>query len=102
MKNYPVQGTGGEVVQIALGKLWRMFIATDNFGGKALLVNTVHDCVWVDMAEGMAAIVLPAMKMLMEGIPTYLDQLFGMKCPVPFPVDAKHGPNMLDLHHFNQ
>jgi len=102
MKNYPVQGTGGEVVQIALGKLWRLFVATDNFGGKALLVNTVHDCVWVDMAEGMAAIVLPAMILIMEGIPTYLKQIFGIKCPVPFPVDAEHGPNMHDLHHFNQ
>ena len=26
MKNYPVQGTGGEVVQIVLGKLWRHFV----------------------------------------------------------------------------
>ena len=100
MKNYPVQGTGGEVVQISLGKLWRMFVATDNFGGKALLVNTVHDCVWVDMAKGVAALVLPAMKTIMEAIPHYLKELFNINCPVPFPVDAEHGPDMLNLHKF--
>jgi len=100
MKNYPVQGTGGEVVQIALGKLWRLFVATENFYGMALLVNTVHDCVWVDMAEGLHELVLPAMKKIMENIPLYLKTLFGMNCPVPFPVDAEFGDNMLDLHHY--
>jgi DNA polymerase I-like protein with 3'-5' exonuclease and polymerase domains len=100
MKNYPVQGTGGEVVQIALGKLWRLFVATDNFGGLALLVNTVHDCVWVDMHDIIVDIVMPAMMKVMEAIPYYLKQLFGMECPVPFPVDGEVGPNMLDLHHY--
>lgn len=45
MKNYPVQGTGGELVQMILGQLWRWFVKNDHFGGKAFLVNTVHDCV---------------------------------------------------------
>ena len=31
LKNYPVQGTGGEIVQMVLGYLWRWFVLNDNF-----------------------------------------------------------------------
>jgi len=100
MKNYPVQGTGGEIVQMTLGVLWRWFVATDNFGGLALLVNTVHDCVWVDMHPSVVAVVIPGMKKIMEAVPQLLKLKFGINCPVPFPVDAETGPNMLNLHHY--
>jgi hypothetical protein len=43
MKNFPTQGTGGEFVQGIAGLLWRHFLACDNYGGLALLCNTVHD-----------------------------------------------------------
>jgi len=101
MKNYPVQGTGGEIVQMTLGVLWRWFVANDNFGGLALLVNTVHDCVWVDMHPSVVAVVIPGMKKIMEAVPQLLKLKFGIDCPVPFPVDAETGPNMLDLHHYD-
>ena len=100
LKNYPVQGTGGEIVQIALGVLWRWFVSTDNFNGRALLVNTVHDCVWFDMQADVVDIVIPGAVKIMEAIPMYLEMYFGIDCPVPFPVDAEVGDNMLDLHHY--
>lgn len=100
LKNYPVQGTGGEIVQIVLGYLWRWFVKTDNFGGMALLTNTVHDCVWVDMHPSVVDVVIPGMKKLMEAVPLMLKKHFNWDCPVPFPVDAETGPNMLDLHHY--
>ncbi len=101
LKNYPVQGTGGEIVQIVLGKLWRYFVKMDNWNGKALLVNTVHDCVWFDMDESVSEEVLKTAKVIMEGVPTYLKQHFDIDCPVPFPVDVEIGNNMLDLHHLD-
>jgi len=101
MKNYPVQGTGGEIVQLTLGVLWRWFVAYNNFRGLALLVNTVHDCVWVDMHPNVVSIVIPGMKRIMEAVPQLLKLKFGINCPVPFPVDAETGPNMLDLHHYD-
>ena len=100
MKNYPVQGTGGEIVQIVLGILWRWFVSTDNFGGKALLVNTVHDCVWFDLCPEVVDEVMAGAKQIMEAVPMYLKMYFNMDCPVPFPVDVEVGPNMLDLHHW--
>ena len=101
IKNYPVQGTGGELVQIALGQLWRWFMKNQNFDGKALMVNTVHDCVWFDIHKDVVAQVVPVCKTIMEGIPHFLEHFFGINCPVPFPVDAEIGDNMLDLKHFH-
>lgn len=99
LKNYPVQGTGGEIVQMILGILWRWFIKNDNFGDKAYLVNTVHDCVWVDTHKDVQDKITRGLKIIMESVPQQLEKFFGMDCPVPFPVDVEAGPNMLDLHH---
>ena len=100
--NYPVQGTGGEIVQMTLGLLWRWFVQTDNFGGRAFLVNTVHDCVWFDMQPDVVDIVMPGAMKIMSSVPRLLKVRFGINCTVPFPVDAETGVNMLDLHHYNQ
>ena len=99
LKNYPVQGTGGELVQLAVGRLWRYFMKKNNWDGKALLVNTVHDCVWVDCHEDVVEEVARAVKHIMESIPLLLKKFYGMDCPVPFPVDVEAGINMLELHH---
>lgn len=99
LKNYPVQGTGGEIVQMILGLLWRWFIKNDNFGGKAFLVNTVHDCIWVDCHKDVKDQVCRGIKVIMESVPQALKKFFGMECPVPFPVEVEAGPNMLELHH---
>ncbi len=100
LKNYPVQGTGGEFVQAVLGLLWREFVRTDNFGGKAFLVNTVHDCVWVDMHHSVVDIVIPKMMEIMQSIPEYFNSRYGMNITVPFPVEAEVGRNMMDLVHY--
>lgn len=100
MKNYPVQGTSGEFVQIVLGKLWRHFVANDNYGGKAFLCNTVHDCVWFDTHKSITDLVARETKEIMESIPKYLKMHFNIDCPVGFPVEVETGPNMYDLHHW--
>lgn len=99
MKNYPVQGTGGEIVQMIIGRLWRWFMKKNNFDGKAFLVNTVHDCIWVDAHKDVRDEVCLGIKIIMESVPSLLEKQFGIECPVPFPVDVEAGPNMLDLHH---
>lgn len=99
LKNYPVQGFSGELVQMILGKLWRHFVANDNYGGRAVLVNTVHDCIWVDCHKDVLDTVCKDIKRIMESIPEILENDFGIPCPVPFPVDVEAGKNMLDLHH---
>lgn len=102
LKNYPIQGTGGEIVQLILGLLWRVFVSTDNFGGKAVLVNTVHDCYWIDCHPDVLHEVKDRAMAIIENVPAYLKHFFGIDCPVPFPAEAEYGSNMYDLHNFGK
>jgi len=101
LKNYPTQGTGGEIVQMVLGVLWRVFNRHNNWGGKAFLVNTVHDCIWFDLHPDVADEVLGVAKKVMESVPKLLEHYFDFDCPVPFPVDVEIGNNMMDLEHWH-
>lgn len=102
-KNWPVQGEGGFIVQAMLGYLFRLFAKNNNWGGQALLINTVHDCVWLDIAnEELVQTVVPLAVQVMQAVPAMYKRTFGMDIPVTFPVDAEVGPNMLDLVHFKQ
>lgn len=98
LKNYPVQGTGGEIVQTQLGLLWRHFVANDNYGGRALLCNTVHDCVWIDSAPEVVQQVAKDTKRILESVPETLERLYGIKSPVPFPCEVEEGDNLYSKH----
>ena len=102
MKNYPIQGTGGEFVEGILGLLWRHFVKMDFYGGMAFLVNTVHDCVWVDCHKSVRDQVARDMKRIMESIPEYYNARYGMNIDVPFPVEVEYGDNMNNLHHWKE
>jgi len=102
LKNYPVQGTGGEFVQAMLGRLFRHFSECDNYGGLAFLVNTVHDCVWVDMHESVVDQVMTDMTRIMQSIPEYYNTRYGMNITVPFPVEGEVGMNMQDMEHWHE
>jgi len=101
LKNYPVQGTGGEFVQAILGLLFRHFVANDFYGGKAYLVNTVHDCVWVDCHRDVYDQVCADLKRIMESIPEFYNNRYQMSIDVPFPVEVESGPNMYELQHWH-
>jgi hypothetical protein len=99
-KNWPVQGEGGFVVQAMLGYLWRLFNKMDNWGGKAFLVNTVHDCVWLDLHKDVVDEVMPQVKAILEAVPSMYKRCFNIDIPVKFPTESEIGPNMLDLQHY--
>lgn len=96
IKNYAVQGTGGEVVQIVLGKLYRHFLSNNNYGGKAFLCNTVHDCVWIDVHKDVVEQVARDVQRIMQDVPKYLKELYDMDVTVPFPVEVEVGKNLYD------
>jgi len=102
MKNYPTQGTGGEFVECMLGRLWRHFVANDNYGGLAFLVNTVHDCEWTDAHKSVRDQVAADTKRILESIPEFYNERYGMNITVPFPVEVEYGPNMNKLHHWKE
>lgn len=102
LKNYPVQGTGGEFVQCILGRLWRHFISNDYYGWRAYLVNTVHDCEWTDAHKDVMEEVCRDTKRIMESIPEYYNARYNMNITVPFPVEVEYGTNMNSLHHWKE
>lgn len=99
--NYPTQGLGGEVAYMALGKLFRHFAELNNYCGKAFLVNTVHDCIWIDAHKDVVHQVIHDVKLIMEHIPRYFVEYFDWKSPVPFPVEIEYGKNMYELKVFH-
>jgi hypothetical protein len=96
-KNYPVQGFGGEVVQAILGRLFRYMLANDRFGGNVLLVNSVHDCVWLDGKVDIIEKVAKEVKQIMETIPELYNSTFpNLDVNVPFPTELEIGTSLFD------
>jgi DNA polymerase I-like protein with 3'-5' exonuclease and polymerase domains len=98
MKNYSIQGEAGGVVASAVGMVWRKFVETDNFNNTALLMNTVHDCIWISLAKGARDSVIPEVEKAMTAIPERYKEVYGVDVPVIFRVESEVGPNMKDLH----
>ena len=93
-QNYPVQGMGGQVMKAAMWLLVREFYRLGNLGGKALLVNTVHDAAYLDAhpdVKDQAAVLIHA---CMEAATDFLAYWHKWAIPLPVPSDTVHGVNM--------
>lgn len=106
IKNYPTQGTGGEIMQVMLGVLFRKMVARGWWSAEAnkgkevpLLVNTVHDCVWGDSPEQYAAEAFKFIASVLGDVKNTYQEKFGIDTIVDFPVDAEMGKNMCEMHH---
>ncbi|KPI83667.1 putative mitochondrial DNA polymerase I protein C [Leptomonas seymouri] len=98
LKNYPVQGLAGEIVQIMCGEVVRAFYKKRNYGEKAFLVNTVHDCVWVDAHKSVAEEVQADLKRIMGHTQETIAALWpDMKLDVPFKAEIHAGPSLGEL-----
>lgn len=96
IRNYVVQGTGGEWAKAAMWLSVRAFYSRRNFGGFALLVNQVHDAVYVDSAEAVAKEAAALLHACMEGASDFMEYWFKWKIPVPVPSDTSWGASMMD------
>ncbi|CUG84903.1 mitochondrial DNA polymerase I protein fragment, putative [Bodo saltans] len=82
LKNHPVQGFAGELVQIACGRLSRHLTSSPLLRcpttglHRAFLTNSVHDCVWIDCHRDVADVVEKLVKEDMESICTTLTTTF--------------------------
>lgn len=102
-KNWPVQGTGGEVMQMAQGILFRYFVEKgwwSNGKHNVLLTNTVHDCVWLDMEEQYVTEVINAVLQIMIAAPQFFEHRYKINVPVKFSAEAEVGCDMYDMNHF--
>jgi DNA polymerase I len=101
MKNYPVQGTAAELVQVVMGRTWRHFLMTDNYGGKALLINQVHDALYMDAHQSVYKQAARDMQTIMESADQIFLDDYNWDVKVKFRADAEAGPNLYNKTHIN-
>jgi len=101
MKNYPTQGTAAELVQVVMGKVWRYWLACDNFGGLSLLVNQVHDALYQDCHKSVYKEAAAQMKRIMEEADQYFLDSYDWDVKVKFSADAEAGLNLFNKKHIH-
>lgn len=96
IRNYVVQGTGGEWAKAAMALSIRAFYAYKNFGGRSLLVNQVHDALYLDSSPEVEVQSAALLHACMEEASAYMEYLFKWKIPVPVPTETKSGSSMIE------
>lgn len=96
IKNYEVQGEGGEWAKAAMLLAVRYFYKMRNWGGLALLVNQVHDALYSDAHKKVAEQAAAALHACMLEASTYMEWRFKWPVPVPVPSETKMGCNMME------
>lgn len=96
IKNYVVQGSGGEWAKAAMYLAVMAFYKRQNFGGLGLLVNQVHDATYADARNDVAFEVAALLHACMEAASDFMEWRFKWHVPVPVPSDTSWGYSMMD------
>ena len=96
IKNYIVQGGGGEWAKAAMWLAVRAFYARRNFEHSALLVNQVHDALYADAAGKVAEEAAALLHACMVEASTFMEWFFRWEVPVPVPSDTTWGSSMME------
>jgi DNA polymerase I len=96
IKNYIVQGEGGEWAKAAMWLAVRAFYHHRNWGEKALLVNQVHDALYADAHNDFAFEAAAWLHACMEAASEFMEQRFKWEVPVPVPSDTTWGASMME------
>lgn len=94
IKNYEVQGGGGEWMKAAMWLAVRAFYKRSNFNDLALLVNTVHDAQYADAHNSVRLEVGALFQACMEAASDFMEWWFNWPLPLPVPTDTVWGANM--------
>jgi DNA polymerase I-like protein with 3'-5' exonuclease and polymerase domains len=96
IRNYVVQGAGGEWMKAAMWLVVRLFYAKSNLNGRALIVNTVHDAAYLDAADEVALEAAGMLHAAMTEASTLIEHMFKWPIPVPVPSDTSWGLSMME------
>lgn len=96
IKNYIVQGSGAEWAKAAMWIAVRAFYKLNNFDGKAVLVNQVHDACYVDAHPDVAMHAAKLIHASMEAASPFMEWYFGWKQPLNVPSDTTWGHSMAE------
>jgi DNA polymerase I-like protein with 3'-5' exonuclease and polymerase domains len=94
MKNYPVQGFAtGDVVPLMMGEVYESLKANPLLRTKALLINTVHDSIMLDVHPDAIDRAALLVKQVLENAPYYIKMTWGLEFDLPLKVDITTGPS---------
>ncbi len=100
--NYPVQGTGHDIVTIARVSLWKRIKADEYFKSRVLFVSTVHDSIVLDVMdevwtnEEQRGRLFSLIHNVFNDVPDNFFKLFGVKLNLPIQAEISYGVNLLD------
>ena len=94
IKNYPVQGTGADIVCMSRVMINKRFHSA-NLSSK--LISTVHDSIVADVPDNEVDRCCKIFAEEISNTPKYLTKYFGVDFNLPLVGEVSVGPNMLDL-----
>jgi len=92
--NYPVQGTGADLMMVARISLWNRL---RSMRLRTLLVSTVHDDLKLDSPDEEVEIVAKTAYQVFDDIPKNFKKLFNIDLPIPFPGEVSVGRDLLNM-----
>ncbi|MEM4379981.1 MAG: DNA polymerase [Thermoplasmatales archaeon] len=92
--NYPVQGTGNDLM--AIGRI-SLFNRMKRLSLKSVIVSTVHDSIVIDSPKDEVEKVSQTAIEVFNDIPKNIKKIFGVTLPVAFPGEVKVGHNLRDM-----
>lgn len=93
--NYPVQGTGADIMMVARLSFFRRI--KERGWSDVLLVSTVHDSIVVDCPTARIEEVAKLFHEVFNDLPKNFQKLFNVKMPIPFPCETKFGHNLGEM-----
>ena len=103
--NYPVQGTGHDLVTIARVSLFRRINEQPILSLCTRFVSTVHDSIVLDVNfnsyDGRMGILCDLINGVFADIPSNFQKLFGVEFNLPIKAEISYGDNLLDTEVWN-
>lgn len=96
LSNYPVQGTGADVMMIARISFWKR-IRTSYMDGIVRLVSSVHDSIVVDAPSHLLQEVTNLFHQVFDDLQKNIYKVFKYEWQVPLACEVKYGPNMKEM-----
>lgn len=104
--NYPVQGTGHDLVTIARVSLYKRIKANEFLAGAVKFVSTVHDSIVLDCSFSKDTLgfseLVSIIDTVFRDVPSNFNKLFNVDFNLPIQGEISYGNNLLELTEYKK
>jgi DNA polymerase I-like protein with 3'-5' exonuclease and polymerase domains len=97
MKNYPMQGTAGDVQGATTVEMFPFLLRNKN---KVRLVNEIHDAKWFYIKDEYLSCIVPKLCAIMSSVKEIFKRRFNIDTALAFPCEAKIGKNFAEMREY--